>query len=666
MTTLNASLSEVMDAVLSDNTTAQLFVEGGKPIRLFVDPGSVLSRPKLIRTLKSQGASVESDPKGSDFILVQSDVPTGQHFIRDWGAEKPVLESTWVAKSISAGRLLKESDQWGGCLAIEDPSVAREDLEQNSLPTPRITPVEPVTNTQPSNAPFPPPNNFPPLHPSQQPFTMNEPPNIPPAPQQQQPGIPNEMPQYAAQPGQPYYPYAASQPQLQPVPTGIPLDHPVYMMLLDAVQRGLNGGWGAPPMGPPLQNGLPPPGILPQGVNPMMVPNSMQNRQFVPHRQPPGLLPPTHQYSASPPISAPQSPSISHRPSVDLKGKGRAATNDSRASSSKSNNIFISESGEPLTFYVAIDVKKRNDILLQIRRNGGQISTQTTANFAILSFRSKDFETLLEAVISANGTAVKPAFVTDSVERNTLLDSSPYEYELPEPKVQKPASTSAAKSQGANHRKAPRSKNVVVKEERKSPELSLPRSPSPSPPPAHTRVLMKNGLYRWTVDEEEYALMYCKRLFARDREMSLTALAAKLHAKMPHHPVKGWGHRISQKLRDDIEQIRKRADIAWRKEQHQRSQQSNVPPAKRRKLSGDAGPQQTAGAVDFEHDLSAVTHFFANRTETDGAVEDWQKLLTEKTPCKTEASWDDFYNRHYNKINELYEMLVLPQGSGSG
>jgi hypothetical protein len=48
-------LISVMDAELSHTAEnrPQLFVEDGTPIRFFVDPGSVLGRPKLIRTLKA-------------------------------------------------------------------------------------------------------------------------------------------------------------------------------------------------------------------------------------------------------------------------------------------------------------------------------------------------------------------------------------------------------------------------------------------------------------------------------------------------------------------------------------------------------------------------------------------------------------------------------------
>jgi hypothetical protein len=159
---------------------------------------------------------------------------------------------------------------------------------------------------------------------------------------------------------------------------------------------------------------------------------------------------------------------------------------------------------------------------------------------------------------------------------------------------------------------------------------------------------------------------------------------------MPHHTANGWNHRISQTLRDDIEQIRKRVLIAWRKEQDQKPQQSNVgagpasagagpsnigaiPPAKRRKLSADALPPATAARDDIEQDLSAIAHFFANGG-AEGEEDHWQ-ILTAKvmnglfvvarcpyssiqTPCKTEKSWEEFYGKHYTQVSELYALLT--------
>ncbi|KAJ7786252.1 hypothetical protein B0H16DRAFT_1489785 [Mycena metata] len=646
-----------MDAGFHSTDTAsypQLFVEGGIPLKVYVDPGSVVARPKLIRTLKSAGAAIASDPKDSDFILVQSDIDTGQHFFRDWSAEKKVLEATWVSKSLSAGRLLKESDQWGGCLAAENSSVALQDFDPNPLPTPRTSPPWP-THPQSSHPYSPQPsgmnghsfsNNVPPpsiQHPSQQP--------IPPIHQ-------NQMGQIPLQPGgiPTFYPPTQQQfmfqnqmPQNLP---GVPQQFPhsqtavdpaiLNMVILDMLQRSGLTAMMNPTLNPPT------------------------------YPQPPGILPQAYNHSPSPSIPDPLPPSLSRKPSVDLKGKGKAILYAPRESSGSSRmtssaKIFTSESGEALTFYVAIDVNRRADILNRIKRNGGQICTTLTANFVILSFRSKDFETLLKTVISADGTAVKPAFVLDSVEQNMLLDTSEYEFEIP-PKLAREIQKSVQRSpinkdtKGKQKPISHKAKKKVVKEEIGSPGVSRPHTRSPSPPPAHTRVLMSGDKYHYPAVEDKYALEYAAILFARDKTMSFTALGAKLHSKLPHHSSAAWHNRISRTLNDEIGNIRKRALIAHRKEQHESQQsQSNIePPAKR------ARPSTSSDVKYVERDIETVAHFFAQdggdqladeEDDPDARVRIWQKL-TEKTACKTEASWDDFYNKHHQRINELYRELA--------
>ncbi|KAJ7125638.1 hypothetical protein C8R43DRAFT_713417 [Mycena crocata] len=432
------------------------------------------------------------------------------------------------------------------------------------------------------------------------------------------------MPQFPPPPGmqQPFYSFQVPQP-----PTLPPIDPNVYSMIfMDVLTRlpGWPGASGLPNgMQNSFQNGMQN-GMQP-GFFPLMnhMPAQMQS-------QPPGLIPMAP--DSLPSVSDPPTPSLSRGSSVDIKGKGKAkaASYVSRGSSGSSkpifsssasiDNFFTSDSGEPLTFYVAIEVNRRSELLNQIKRHGGQISTQTSADFAILTSRSKDYETLLETVISSNGTAVKPAFVQDCVAQNMLLEHFQYQFELPEKLLRKvkkvtprsPAKTDAEKKQAANMRKAKSrkvKKDVDIKTERSSPGPSRPHIPSPSPPPEHTRVSLKGNTYRYPQVEDEYLLKYAAVLFARDQQMSYSALATKLHRKMPHHSEKGWNHHITQSMRDEIEKVRKRAIIAYRKEQHTLSQQSSVdaPPAKRAKLStsADDGPKaQGVSLEDEEHDLN--------------------------------------------------------------
>ena len=72
--------------------------------------------------MQKTGAIICSGPKEAQVILVNSHSDQGRQFIRDWGGDtnKVVLEHSWVQASITAGKVLNEDDNWGGCLAVDD------------------------------------------------------------------------------------------------------------------------------------------------------------------------------------------------------------------------------------------------------------------------------------------------------------------------------------------------------------------------------------------------------------------------------------------------------------------------------------------------------------------------------------------------------------------
>ena len=121
------------------NSPAIFHDTDGQPLRVFVEASGIVHRPKLVRTLKvcclhiaitvkggsrvqKTGAEICNDPKQAQVILVDSRSFEGRNFIRDWGSDvnKVVLEHSWVAKSLEAGRALREDEQWGDCLTQDD------------------------------------------------------------------------------------------------------------------------------------------------------------------------------------------------------------------------------------------------------------------------------------------------------------------------------------------------------------------------------------------------------------------------------------------------------------------------------------------------------------------------------------------------------------------
>lgn len=78
---------------------------------------------------QKSAALICNDPKHAQVILVDSTSPQGKRFIRDWGRDedKIVLEYTWVSRCFAAQKLLKEPDQWGGCMTQDDGSSLEGD-----------------------------------------------------------------------------------------------------------------------------------------------------------------------------------------------------------------------------------------------------------------------------------------------------------------------------------------------------------------------------------------------------------------------------------------------------------------------------------------------------------------------------------------------------------
>lgn len=97
-------------------------------------------------------------------------------------------------------------------------------------------------------------------------------------------------------------------------------------------------------------------------------------------------------------------------------------------------------------------------------------------------------------------------------------------------------------------------------------------------------------------------------------------------------------------------------------------------------MPAQAGPTTEMAVEDnVEQDLTTVAHFFANGGNGEESEEDetvWARLTEQvsqigpcstcvltpaQAPCRTEASWEDFYNKHLTQITELYNMLVEAQ-----
>lgn len=72
--------------------------------------------------IQLNGAELSSDATNAQIMLVDPSSRQGRLFIDDWGQDsnRTVLNSTWVKKSIAAGRPLLDGDEWGDCWPHEE------------------------------------------------------------------------------------------------------------------------------------------------------------------------------------------------------------------------------------------------------------------------------------------------------------------------------------------------------------------------------------------------------------------------------------------------------------------------------------------------------------------------------------------------------------------
>lgn len=362
-----------------------------------------------------------------------------------------------------------------------------------------------------------------------------------------------------------------------------------------------------------------------------------------------------------------------------------------------SQKIFVKDNGEPMTFFVQIDQPSRQNLVTLIKRNGGKIdSSQTSADYAVLYSQSKTFTDLLKSANDAGKTTVGAPFIHDSIQDGVLRDPAKYKLKMlkraRKRKAQYDSSSdveelTAAEAEAASVIEQKRlSRNQWQRDWRKRPsegesdikavikqDVSLfseqSRIPSPPPPPPTSDQFSLKGRTKYSDLEREYTLKYIKCLLDRDHLTSVQHMANRLYQKMPRHTLKSWTSYISgYAMKEEVEDIRKQATVAHRKSLKQKQEQ--IVKEEPLEIELDQVAADRSGQFDTddikkmneEDDLNAIVSFFAygggdEKDEGAGQEELWQRLSS-KESCKTANSWAEFYERHYNIIQERYTKLV--------
>ncbi|KAG1801680.1 uncharacterized protein HD556DRAFT_1339188 [Suillus plorans] len=365
-----------------------------------------------------------------------------------------------------------------------------------------------------------------------------------------------------------------------------------------------------------------------------------------------------------------------------------------------SGEVFLDDQGQPLTFFVQVDLQGRSGVVSNIKKNKGKIiGSIADADYVILFTRSQTFQGLLSEAHACDKVPIQSAFVADCIAENMLLDESEYMLDTVSTKNAKRGRPSSAffefvqvevpsaKKEGQKSASKPKPK-PKPKPKRTTPtetptkkvkKISAPTSPqisaaplppsskeakshharrSPTPPPPETRKSMRDGKFHFTQPEIEYFCQYAQFLLNEDPTMSTTVLLQAIHKKMPHHSVGSWQMQVSSKLKTQLTEIRKRANIAFRKSLNGNIEKSTGEerpgPSKKPRLASPTVSQETLEREDFE----VICGFFANGGGDDNNDERVWEKLSQHRPCKSAESWPEYYTTHQNEVYAHIEELV--------
>ncbi|KAF9535411.1 hypothetical protein CPB83DRAFT_901138 [Crepidotus variabilis] len=381
-----------------------------------------------------------------------------------------------------------------------------------------------------------------------------------------------------------------------------------------------------------------------------------------------------------------------------------------------SSRKILTKRGQPLSFYVQVECHNRMALVNEIKKNGGRIETEVAiADFVVLTQGAakaqKVFKDLLAASIAAGRPAVQTKFIHESVEKGRLLDPVAYMFEPGLHKKRKRSmSTASVESEDPMEDEQERQRlakmaerrkqKLLAKEEEKRRERMAVKAKevklvtkakpgrqkvskqvipgarpggerTPSPPPESDKQLTGMG-FKFTDAEDQFARKYAKILIDRDHTITRTAVAAAICDKLPHHPKLSWMSHLTPLL-TEYDEWRKRSGIAYRKAEAQAKAKAAAKAAERsqveepllpvsasvpRYFSSEPATLVDTTPSDWEDDINTVVQFFVDGNDDNPDEEEslvWQRL-SQKAHCKTESSWEEFYEKWATDVVERYNV----------
>ncbi|KAG1757636.1 hypothetical protein EDB19DRAFT_1658305 [Suillus lakei] len=383
-----------------------------------------------------------------------------------------------------------------------------------------------------------------------------------------------------------------------------------------------------------------------------MLPGNPPKRRSVKGKERIVISDESHSDEGAPPAS---SDDIFEQSLLSLPGRTNARKN--------SGEMFLDDQGQPLTFFVQVDLQGRSGVVSNIKKNKGKvIGSIADADYVILFTRSQTFQGLLSEAQACDKVPIQSAFVADCIAENMLLDETEYALDtgvpvkhskrgrpssaffefaqVETPSVKKENQTSASKPKPkpkpkkATPAETPK-KKVKKRSTPASAQISAPPQPpsskeaeshrarrSPTPPPPETRKSMRDGKLITSA-------RYAQFLLNEDPTMSTTVLLQAMHKKVRQIS------RFANQPREERPGPSKKPRLAVL-------------------LTADTVSQETLEREDFE----VICEFFANGGGDDDNDERVWERLSQHRPCKSAESWPEYYTTHQSEVYAHIEELV--------
>ncbi|PSR70769.1 hypothetical protein PHLCEN_2v13351 [Hermanssonia centrifuga] len=471
----------------SVSTNAYLFHDvKGNQLRIFTE-STIQGRPKLVASLKKAGA-INAHIKNAQIILVDSFAESAKSLAAVW-RDKVVLDVGWAYQAIGRGSYQGEDEDWGGhCVrgdSVDDGVLPTHASAKSPLPTPRQMPTQRTTfshvESPASSSRIPrrsemvagPSTSSPQSlsHPSTSSMILppsSQTPNLVDggllqhdiAPSQRPPSILPSMPSQLTE-------NAASSSQ----------------------QQSLSGAFITPDAARALVFGM-----FGQAFGTVLLQAVQHHETNSPYPHSPIFQPPSPAMSNTVhPYQDHRDETVSARNSVPgpsmtlcMKEKRRETFMEPIAKRPRLSTgaglqpIFRTESGEPLAFFVSMDLNNRSDIVDLIKKNGGKIYADIPhADIVVLAPCKKSFVDHLMAAVTARKPAVQATFVHQCVLGRTLLDPGDFSFEGFEAKNRKNQAFTVCLDDLEDRASPPR-KSKDGRRKKRSESTGLPTKASPS------------------------------------------------------------------------------------------------------------------------------------------------------------------------------------------